>query len=553
MVNFVAHRLLLLATLILSASASSVSKASDFGTTGLITVPAARQMQDGYLAATISSNSVVNIFNITYQATPWLETTFRYSVFNPYNRRRSIDDLRDRSYAAKIRIAQEGYVLPELAVGIRDILGTGTWSGEYLVATKQVGSAEISAGLGWGRFAARDGFNNPLGFLDARFNTRPNRRDTGGTLGGEVRGGSFFRGEVGFFGGFRYAVTPQWSIVVERNSDSYERERQFGSVVGNSQINVGLDWTPVQSISAAISYQQGQYWGVTLRSSGDFKGLAPRKYASISSSLDSAGKAEAPTFLNLNNWYDRLLFDAERSGLRIYSASYAPGSSEVSLEIANDRYAQVGDAINQALLLSDLHLPADFSHVSLLVNENELPATTVRYQRQKSIRGISEKSFKTRLERISVLPATQALRPQNQTDFGYPNLRVGADLAMRVQLMDPNEPLKHQLYVRGTIGLEINRKLNLWSSYTLDLNNDFNTKRPSDSVLPRGRSEINKYLTEGENGIDSFYLEYKDLIAKDFVLRGYGGVLEEMFGGAGGEVLWSPFSKRWALGMNLRV
>ena len=63
------------------------------------------------------------------------------------------------------------------------------------------------------------------------------------------------------------------------------------------------------------------------------------------------------------------------------------------------------------------------------------------------------------------------------------------------------------------------------------LTNDFNTKRPSDSVLPRVRSEINRYLAEGENGIDSFYLEYKEMVAKDLMFRGYGGVLEEMFGG----------------------
>ena len=73
---------LIVAPILLVLGASIVS-ASDLGTTGLITTPTARQMQDGHLAATISSNRVVNIFNITYQTTPWLETTFRYSVFNP--------------------------------------------------------------------------------------------------------------------------------------------------------------------------------------------------------------------------------------------------------------------------------------------------------------------------------------------------------------------------------------------------------------------------------------------------------------------------------------
>ena len=275
-----------------------------------------------------------------------------------------------------------------------------------------------------------------------------------------------------------------------------------------------------------------------------------RKYQSLDSSLDVAGRGQAPIFLNLDNWYDKLLFDAERSGLRIYSASVAPGSSKVTLEIANDRYAQVGDAVNQALLLTELHLPKTYGYVNLLLSEQELPAAVVRYQRQISNELSSEKLEPTSRGRISILPPSRAKRPNYQTNFGYPHLRLGADLSMRVQLMDPNEPLKHQLYVRGTAALEVSRNWNLWSSYTLDLNNDFNTKRPSDSVLPRVRSEINRYLTEGQNGIDSFYLEYKEIVAKDLIFRGYGGALEEMFGGIGGELLWSPFMKRWALGLN---
>jgi hypothetical protein len=117
--------------------------------------------------------------------------------------------------------------------------------------------------------------------------------------------------------------------------------------------------------------------------------------------------------------------------------------------------------------------------------------------------------------------------------------------------MDPNEPLKHQLYVKGTARFAISDHLNLWSAYTVDVTNDFNTKRPSDSVLPRVRSEINRYLTEGENGIDSFYLEEMRSLKPQLHGRAYVGLLEEMFGGAGVELLYEPFAQRWAIGGNL--
>ena len=100
--------------------------------------------------------------------------------------------LRDRSYEAKVRLVKETYFFPELAVGIRDILGTGVWGGEYLVGTKHVGPAEISVGLGWGRFAERDQFNNPLGNIDNRFENRPSGTDTGGAWGVKFAAAVFF-------------------------------------------------------------------------------------------------------------------------------------------------------------------------------------------------------------------------------------------------------------------------------------------------------------------------------------------------------------------------
>jgi hypothetical protein len=33
----------------------------------------------------------------------------------------------------------------------------------------------VTGGIGWGRFGSRDGFGNPLGLLDDRFDTRPGR------------------------------------------------------------------------------------------------------------------------------------------------------------------------------------------------------------------------------------------------------------------------------------------------------------------------------------------------------------------------------------------
>ena len=107
-------------------SLPQTSLASDFGSLGLIKIPTARMADDGELRATISREDVADIYNITYQATPWLEATFRYSIFNPRNFPYSSDGLRDRSYEAKARVFRERPLVPEVAIGVRDILGTGS-------------------------------------------------------------------------------------------------------------------------------------------------------------------------------------------------------------------------------------------------------------------------------------------------------------------------------------------------------------------------------------------------------------------------------------------
>lgn len=534
-----------------------VSKAGDFGTTGLITIPTARMQADGSLTATIARNDVADIYNITFQATPFIETTFRYSIFNPRDRTQSKDQNRDRSYEVKLRLLQERRRLPALAVGIRDILGTGVWSGEYLVASKSIGPLDISGGLGWGRLAGREMFSNPLNILSDRFENRPSGA-VGGVVGGEIRGKSFFRGDVGVFGGVRYSVPNlPLDLIAEYSSDDYSREVALKSIADSSPVSVGIEWQLSEGVSIGASYQQDAFVGLTFTSINDFKRMPERGYERFYSAADQDGQDQAPRHLDLDSWYDRLLFDAERSGLRMHSAYFKPGDDQASFTVSNDRYALWADALNQFYVLAEIHLPPALKNISIETLEDNLSGPAARYQRVKKLpiaqhsRSSQSLSKAYQAEAVGIILGSKRVRPAHRTDFGYPKLALGADLALRIQLMDPNEPIKHQLYVKGTGRLALSDALNIWSAITVDVSNDFNTKRPSDSVLPRVRSEINQYLTKGENGIDSLFAEYRQTVFRSTHVRVYAGLLEEMFGGAGFEVLYEPFAERWALGANL--
>jgi hypothetical protein len=74
---------------------------------------------------------------------------------------------------------------------------------------------------------------------------------------------------------------------------------------------------------------------------------------------------------------------------------------------------------------------------------------------------------------------------------------------------------------------------------------------PSFSTIPRVRSDIQEYLKEGQNNIARLKLEYLWSPYKDVFARFDVGLIEEMFGGYGGEVLYRPFGSDFMVSLML--
>ena len=131
------------------AAEPDVPSPSNYGGAGLLDMRTARFFPDGYLSFSMSFTQPDDRYALTFQALPWAEVTFRYAI------NRSIFDvipIHDRSLDLKLRLSQETEYLPEFALGLQDILGTGVYSSEYLVSSKRWGPFDFTIGMGWGRF-----------------------------------------------------------------------------------------------------------------------------------------------------------------------------------------------------------------------------------------------------------------------------------------------------------------------------------------------------------------------------------------------------------------
>jgi hypothetical protein len=517
-------------------------------------MPDARMAEDATLRVTVANDELADIYNITFQALPRLQATFRYTIFNPDEISGSRDGLRDRSYEIKSQLWEESQWLPQVAVGARDVLGTGAWEGEYVVASKAWGNLDLTLGMGWGRLGSRSAFDNPFRLISDRFEERPSRSETGGRYGGEDRGNSFFRGKAAVFGGVAYQLSRQrLTLLAEYESDRYDREVGLGTLQRPSAVNLAVLWAPIQDVGLRLSWLRGDTVGLTLSAQVDTEKTQPKRVARGVGAVPVDLKTGALMSDDTDAWYHRMVFQSDQAGLTLRSARLDPDSSKAIIEVTNRSYNLTADALSQAMLLSERYMPNQVTQVDFLLEEGGWVAPTVSYtlQRQsQDLDGINTREVFA-ADNIKIRSPRKMSRATHNTNFRYPALGFGFDLAGKTQLMDPDAPFRSQLYAKFSGRLQLTDHFNIWSRYEQNIHNDFSTDRPPDSPhLPNVRTLVNRYLVEGSSGLELLYAEYKKSLSSSVHSRTYAGLLESMYGGIGGEVLYAPYRQRWAIGVN---
>jgi hypothetical protein len=522
-------------------SISSLSLASDYGTTGLIDLPSARMEDDATIKIGAAFDERHRSYMLTYQATPWLEATFRYTGFEQFF-------FWDRNYEVKFRLLEETADLPQLALGIRDIVGTGVFGSEYLVASKRFGALDTTLGVGWGRLADEGVFSNPLTNLSDRFA----QREIDAEFGGELATGSFFSGpNMGIFGGLEYDFE-RWpvTLVAEYNPDQYLINQVNGELPPASPWSFGAKWEWVPGVVISLSHQHGEELGLSISAATNTSSTPPRYRQQGFVSATDMQSSDLPPQIRQSNWYDKLLFDMERSGLFLVSARLHPESSSAELIIGNNSYALWADALAHATALADLHLPATVRSIYFVIEDGGHRPLTVRVARPSTSYSQDPSDL---ANRQLILPGRNIDTPMGATDFVTGKINFTLELANRVQLFDPDDPLRYQFYIDVGANYALNNYTSIEAHYSLDIDNNFDESRriESDSLIEPVRTNIVKYLVEGASGLDSLFVQTRNSLSSDIHYRLFGGVLEEMYSGVGGEVLYQPFESRLAFGLSV--
>ncbi len=526
---------------VLTISFSHLATTSDYGTTGLIDIPTARFEKDGLFSVNASTDERHKQFSITYQAAPWLQGTFRYTGFNEFF-------YWDRNYEFKARLWEEQLYLPQVAVGIRDMVGTGVFGSEYLVASKQVGSTDFTLGLGWGRLAGSGVLSNPLTRIDDRFATRS--AETG--LGGEVSFGNFFSGrDVGVFGGtsHKFESVPV-TAMLEYNPDQYDWDSTRGGDRPKSSWSAGLTWHALPGVDLRLSLQHGDEIGVGFRSYLDSKDEPPRREPDRFISSYYLSQSDLPPQINKEKWYDRLLYDVERSGLILVEGTLSADGNNAQLVVGNASYALWPDALARHTALADLHLPATVKSIYFVVEEGGHRTATVVVPRPSTSYSDSPRVY---LNQVRTLSGRTLETPQYRTGFVTGKINNALNIRSRFQLFDPDDPARYQVFADLSSEYVLSSHWAIRSSIAINIDHNFDesNRQQSDSVLPKVRSDVVRYLNQGDSGLEKLIVEGRDTVGRSIHYRVFGGYFETMYAGAGGEVLYWPHKSRVAFGASV--
>ncbi|MBM3769619.1 MAG: YjbH domain-containing protein, partial [Acidobacteria bacterium] len=136
--------------------------------------------------------------------------------------------------------------------------------------------------------------------------------------------------------------------------------------------------------------------------------------------------------------------------------------------------------------------------------------------------------------------------------FKYPNADYSAGIDLRTYLFDPDSPLlvRPSINVRGAV--DFGGGWGLDGEWVQSLSNQFDRiKRDGNSQLPPVRTDLKRYLQEGDSGIERLAIVQRGKLGRDLYYQAFGGILEEMYSGVGAEVLWRRADLPFAVGVNV--
>ena len=520
---------------------------TDYGGVGLLQTPTARFAKEGAFSFNATRVSPYSRYSISVTPLPWLEGTLRYTSLT--NRRYSSgsdQSYKDKAVDARVRLYQESRWLPQIALGFVDVGGTGLFASEYLVASKRFHDLDFSLGIGWGYLGNSADMSNPFGGL--RDDDRAGRAQ--GDRGGNFNTSTYFSGPAAIFGGVEYQ-TPWDRLRLKLELDGNDYRSEPGDPdfeAADSRINLGAVFRVSDGIDISAGWERGNTAMIGITLSTNLSNPFPRKY------LDpepEARRALPPGVSGQQvDWADVSSRLKDNAGFAV--EDIAVRDREVIVTGEQTTYRNEAEGVTRAARILDNSLGEGSYDWYTLVNKPRGMAVSETSIRAQTLRDYEDNRADQQDLRRGIVNATPSVVNKDVLhtaeldkfdwglNLGYKQNMGGPDGFILYQLLarvNAEYRFTRNSWIRGNLGVNL---LNNWDKFELE----------GVSQLPQVRTHIREYLTTSDVMLENLQYTWTRQLDRDVYAMAYGGLLENMFGGVGGEVLYRPFDSNWAIGVD---
>lgn len=522
---------------------------SDWGGVGLMQTPTARMRETGHVSVTLNHSDPYTRLSVLLQPLDWLEAGFRYTDIS----NRDYGDVslsgkqsyKDKSLDAKIRLLSETDRLPELSLGMRDVAGTGLFSGEYLVGSKRWQDWDFSLGLGWGYLGSRGDLGNPLGLLHDSF------RDRDQPEGGESNTGDWFKGDTSLFGGVAWhAPGLPLTLKLEYDGNDYDNEPLANRFDASLPLNFGITWRLVDGVELQAALERGDTLSLGLTF---YTNLARQFVDKTRDPAPVALNPERPSADHKADWPQVARSIERQTGARVHEVHVS--NDEVRLRMSEPGGFYLRPKAEEIARILHNESPASVEWFTLGLQTGGLATQDVAVSRDAVVQRATE--YRPEDKREQLLTAEAPVRPlpaDQQSVFSQPQRKLLTNLGLDFDqiLGGPDAFVLFNLDAIGSARYNVDDNTWLSGIASLRLFDNFDDFRyTAPSGLPRVRTFQREYLTESALNLRNLQLTHTLQPATDQFVMFYGGYLERMFAGFGGEWMYRPFGSPVAVGIDV--
>ncbi|MGA7749045.1 MAG: YjbH domain-containing protein [Gallionella sp.] len=528
--------LLLAACVVLSAQAEPNLN----GETGYINMPSGRIEPDGTFRMGDSFAKPYSSLWTSITFLPRVELSARYTRIMDvpgFANEPGYGDYKDKEASGKVVLLEEGRNTPSLAFGIDDIMGTGLFKARYLAASKRFGALDTTLGVG-----------------EERIN--------------------------GVFAGWRYAPATWngFALAEEYDANNYKQDlgsSQNGVDQRNKGVGMALEYRRGW-LGSQLSYRDGKP-GINI-----YVSIPLDKKEFIPKIDEPPADTEIVVRPTLEQWNADPKYRQDLAA-RLRKQNFKNIHVNVSGDVAeatltNTRISLPSRAVGRAARSILLCSPTDVRELRINYTVSDMPFATYTFtdadQLQRYFNGLeSRKQLAPSVAIDYAAPQQAPVEAETQTpsldEYSGTHLdssdgdivslhsenatldKIHVAPGLGLFFNDPSGALRYEAFISAAYGKQLKEGLFFKGITQLTVLQDMSNVGPSNSLLPHVRSDIADYEKNGrikltEAVLNKFYHPWQRVYA-----RSSAGLYEEMYGGAGGQVLYFPEQAPWAFDVSL--